>query len=106
MKRNRRTLWFVATGLSLSAFSFAAGFGIRNLASMTFGGRLPVSAARLANYTQVASAAAQHLAIYLDLNVLVGGASNGPMTAAELLASATVLDGAKESVCHAAGLQP
>lgn len=57
MKRNRRTLWFVATGLSLSAFSFAAGFGIRNLASMTFGGRLPMSAARLANYTQVASAA-------------------------------------------------
>lgn len=58
MTSNRRTLWLVVTCVSLSAFSFAAGFGIRGLATMLSRGPLSSSlSARLATGTRVASAA-------------------------------------------------
>ncbi len=57
MKRNKRTLWLTTTVLSLSAFSFAAGFGIRSLAAVMTNDRLGGSLAnRLANLPRFASA--------------------------------------------------
>jgi carboxyl-terminal processing protease len=60
MARKKRTLWMVAVALCLSAFSFAAGFGIRGLTTLVTSGKFSLGVARglaAAGYPRVASAA-------------------------------------------------
>lgn len=58
MNRNRSIVWLATTALSLSAFSFAAGFGIRNLAEVASSGRgRAANSSILLNGTKLASTA-------------------------------------------------
>src|SRR3954452_7113859 len=59
-RRNQRVIWLAGTTLLFSAFSFAAGFGVRGLAGLVSSGRLGpggAAAAMAAKYPRLASAA-------------------------------------------------
>src|SRR5205823_5928475 len=55
-RRNQRVIWLAGTTLLFSAFSFAAGFGVRGLAGLVTSGRLAQGGAAGVG-TRLASAA-------------------------------------------------